>query len=48
MNENAGKLEYRMVPKDELYKEALAVAGRNDGTILLRVTDYGLILLHPN
>ena len=48
MNGNTGKLEYRMLPKNEIYKEALEVAAKNDGTILLRVTDFGLVLLHPN
>ena len=47
MNHNTGKLEFRLLPKDDLYKEALAVSGRNDGTILLKITDSGLLILHP-
>jgi len=48
MNNDAGKVEYRMLPKSDLYKEAMNVANKNDGTILLGITDYGLIILHPH
>jgi predicted HTH transcriptional regulator len=47
MNGDAGKLEYKMLPKSDLYREAISVANKNDGTILLGITDYGLIILHP-
>ena len=48
MNDDAGKVEYRMLPKSDLYREAMAVSDRNDGTILLGITDFGLIILHPH
>jgi hypothetical protein len=48
MHDDRGKVEYRMVPKSDLFREALNISQREDGTILLGVTDYGLIILHPN